>query len=213
MKIEEFIEKREFLYHLTDRENLERVKTHKELLSTESIVNLSSMEDDEKEEFLSQRRKSHATINVGDTSYRIRDQRPISLLNLVKCLTTGFTVKDFFRMLNNRVFFWPTLQRLESHYNRYKDERPIIIRVSTRELLDLNHHAEFCRLNSGATRSNSHLNGAPPERGEGTFSSAEIFNYSVGKVAEVTFPNNCKLPRNISIGNSLDGTWEEVTLQ
>lgn len=212
MKLEEFITKKAFLYHLTDRANFDKIKADKELLSTEAIVNLSSLDDNTKSEFLSQRRKSHETIEIGEHKYHIRDQRPISPLNLVKCLTTGFSVKDFFRMLNNRVFFWPTIKRLNSHYKRYARENPIIIMVSTDELLKINPHSEFCRLNSGATRSNSHLKGAPPERGNGTFLPAEEFKYTVGKVAEVTFPNNCKLPNKIYTGETPDGPWEEVIL-
>jgi hypothetical protein len=212
MKIEEFIKKKEFLYHLTDSDNLEKIKAEKKLLSTEAILNLTSFVENERIEFLSQRRKTHEIIEIGEDKYHIRDQRPISLLNLVKCLTTGFSVKDFFRMLNNRVFFWPTLQRLNSHYKRYSSENPIIIRVATEELLKINPHSEFCRLNSGATRSNSHLKGAPPERGNGTFLPAEEFKYTVSKVAEVTFPGSCKLPRSIYIGKSPEGPWEESTL-
>jgi hypothetical protein len=212
MKIEEFTKKKEFLYHLTDKDNLEKIKAVKELLSTEAILNLSSLDENERNEFLSQRRKNHEIIKVGEDRYHIRDQRPISLLNLVKCLTTGFSVKDFFRMLNNRVFFWPTLHRLNSHYKRYSSENPVIIKVSTEELLEINPHSEFCRLNSGATRSNSHLKGAPPERGNGTFLPAEEFKYTVGKVAEVTFPGSCKLPGRIYIGKSPEGPWEEVII-
>ena len=212
MEISEFIRKKEFLYHLTNRDNFEKIKATKELLSTEAIINLSSFDENERNEFLSQRRKTHEIIEIGEDKYHIRDQRPISILNLVKCLTSGFSVKDFFKMLNCRVFFWPTIQRLNSHYKRYSSESPIIIRVSTEELLRINPHSEFCRLNSGATRSNSHLNGAPPERGNGTFLPADEFKYTVGKVAEVTFPGSCKLPRSIYIGESPDGPWEEVII-
>jgi hypothetical protein len=212
MELNEFIQKRDFLYHLTDKENLTYIKEHKKLLSTESIVSLTSLSETEKEEFLSNRRKTHTEIKVGKSKYMIRDQRPISLVNLVKCLTTGFSVKDFFRTLNNRVFFWPTINRLRSHYNRYSNENPIIIKVPSEEIFKINNHAEFCRLNSGATRSNSYLNGAPPQRGKGTFVLAEFFKYPVGKVAEVTFSEECKLPGSIFVGNSPDGPWEKIIL-
>jgi hypothetical protein len=213
MILEDFIKKKEFLYHLTDKDNLNKIKLRKELLSTEAIVNQSSLGEKEKDEFLTQRRKTHIVVEVGEDKYKIRDQRPISILNLIKCLTTGFSVKDFFRMLNDRVFFWPTVDRLKSHYNRYSSENPIIIKVSTGDLLKINSNAQFCRLNSGATRSNSYLNGAPPQRGVGTFLPAKDFKYSVSKVAEVTFPNYCILPERIYIGNSPDGPWEEVILK
>lgn len=212
MKLEDFTRKREFLYHLTDRENLDNILSQKAIFSTDTIVSKSALGPEEKEALLSNRRKTHINIDVDGVSHKIRDQRPISIVNLVKCLTTGYTVHDFFKLLNSRVFFWPTTKRLQSHYNRYKQEKPIIIKVSTEDLLTQNAHAEFCRLNSGATRSNSHLNGAPPLRGEGTFSPAVRFPHNVSDVAEVTFPNSCALPSKIFIGESPEGPWEAVKL-
>lgn len=212
MKIEEFVTKREYLYHLTDNGNLEKIISRKELLSAEAILGLSELDKNHQNAFLSERRKKHEVIKIGADSYHIRDQRPISILNLLKCLTRGFTKEDFFRMLNDRVFFWPTLKRLNSHFKRYSKENPVILRVRTVDILKINPHAEFCRLNSGATRSNSYLKGAPPERGNGTFLPADQFKFTVSNVAEVTFPGKCNLPTNISIGYSPDGPWKDILI-
>jgi len=76
----------------------------------------------------------------------------------------------------------------------------------------LNRNAEFCRLNSGATRSSSYYDGAPPPRGEETFLLAEEYENNVGSVAEVTFPNSCQLPEVFHIGDSPQGRWRATSL-
>lgn len=212
MEIDKFIERNEFLYHLTDRRNWDIIKEVGSLHSTELIVNRSNLDEAEKNKILHNRRPVHAQIPINGFSYFLRDQRPISEKNLIKCLTNGWTVSDFLYHLNRRVFFWPTINRLRSHYDRYAHENPIIIKVSSRTMLALNKDAEFCRLNSGATRSSSYLNGAPPERGEDTFQPASLYKLPVRSIAEVTFPNSCELPKKFYIGNCPDGPWEEINL-
>ena len=212
MEIEKFLKKCEFLYHLTDPRNFEIIIKDGILLSTERILEQSNLSEEQRLTILRNRRPVHKTIDINGQTYYLRDQRPISVTNLSKCLTPGYDVGDFLQLLNNRVFFWPNLKRLYSHFNRYANENPIIIKVPTLEMLKINSHPEFCRLNSGATRSNSYLNGAPPERGEGTFVSAEQFNYHAGDVAEVTFYGTCRLPKKFFIGNSPSGSWREINL-
>jgi hypothetical protein len=212
MNIQEFIKKREFVYHLTDNRNIDIIKLDGILLSTKTIANRTNLNAQEIKQFLGTRRAIHCTKEIDDKIYHIRDQKPISTKNLQKCLTNGWTVEDFLNLLNSRVFFWPTIKRLNSHYSRYEGENPVIIKVSSSSLFSLNNHAEFSRLNTGATRSNSYLNGSPPVRGEGTFLPSHQYENTIGSIAEVTFPDSCQLPNNFFIGLSPNGPWEEVTL-
>jgi hypothetical protein len=209
MEIEKFKQNRDFLYHLTDRRNWEIIKKDRILLSANIIVNKSDLSVEQKHSILDNRRSEHTKVSINNLDYFIRDQNPISLTNLKKCLTAGWTVSDFLNLLNGRVFFWPTIKRLNSHYSRYKNENPLIIKVETSSMIEVNNHAEFCRLNSGATRSNSYLNGAPPQRGEGTFLQAHLYQGSIGSVAEVTFQNQCVLPNKVYLGSCPDGPWTE----
>jgi hypothetical protein len=209
MEIEKFILKNEFLYHLTDVRNWNIIKDTGVLFSAKTIVDLSNLDEEDKIRILHTRRPEHQSILSDGILYYLRDQRPISETNLIKCLTEGWTIADFIYLLNSKIFFWPNLSRLWSHYARYSKENPIILKVSTRSMLLLNENAECCRLNSGATRSNSYLDGAPPKRGEGTFLPVANYNRSVGSVAEVTFPECCLLPRSIYIGYNPSGPWHE----
>jgi len=209
MDIQEFISKREFLYHLTDIRNLPLILRDHQLRSTISIVEDSGMLQNEITSFIRSRRATHGQILINEETFYIRDQRPISTTNLQKCLTPGYDVGDFIKLLNSRVFFWPTIQRLDTHYQRYKNENPVIIKVRTNELFEINDNPEFCRLNSGATRSNSYLGGAPPMRGDGTFLGADLYQRNVSSVAEVTFLHSCHLPQIIFTGPSPNGPWEQ----
>lgn len=103
MNEQAFIDLRPFLYHLTDARNLANIQNTRVLLSTTRIIGASSIEN--KEEFITQKRPYHRAVNVNGLEYRIRDQKPLSILALSKCLTDGWSPADFIRHLNNRVFF------------------------------------------------------------------------------------------------------------
>lgn len=209
MDIDKFISERPFLYHLTSKENAENIIVTRRIFSTNELIRMS-----ENEGYLSigrERRPKHKEIVIKGKSYWLRDQRPISEVNLAKSLTDGWTVADFLYHLNDRVFMWPTESRLWSHFTRYEGEQPIIFRFSTRDMLEANSHVKFCRLNSGATRSNSYLGGAPPQRGALTFLSAEDFDRTVREVAEVTFEKSCLIAGKFSRGNRPDGKFFAIT--
>lgn len=210
MNINKFIKLRPYLYHLTDRENLDNILSLKRLLSTTTIISKSDILD--KDGFLTSKRATHTEIYINATKYKIRDQRPISILALGKCVDGGWSASDFIASLNKRVFFWPTITRLNTHYQRYRSEDPIIIRMRTEKLFEINKNPRFCRLNSGATRANSHLGGIAPARGPNTFLTAEYYSLTPGSVVEVTFEDFCDLPESLHLGNTPYGPWEKRIL-
>src|SRR5258708_18344731 len=119
-------------------------------------------------------------------------------------------VSDYLYLINERVFMWATLDRLDRHFNRYRNEHPSIMRFQTGDILKLNPHVEFCKINSGATRPNFHLGGVAPRRGHETFQSVAQYSGNYSSVAEVTFPGKCKLPRVCCISKKPTGPWQEL---
>lgn len=209
MNQENFTQKREFLYHLTDARNVDAIIARREIYCTNFIIDSAGMlSPDEKRTLKRSKRDNHMEIQLNGRGIFIRDQKPLSMVALPKCLTHGYDVGDYIELLNGRVFFWPTIDRLWRHYKRYVAERPAILKVRTDELLNLNSPAEFCHLNSGATRANSYLGGVAPIRGDGTFLTIENFNRPISSVAEVTFPNRCQLPATIWVAENPNGPWE-----
>lgn len=213
MEIADFIEKRTYLYHLTSPDNLNAIFQCGQIFSTNELLLRSTCSQRERETLSYSRRPEHVYININGNEIMIRDQRPVSIKALEKCLTGNWKAGDFINHLNERVFFWPTLKRLNTHYTRYLIEGPSILRISTEAVLDINDHVKFCRLNSGATRCSHHYGGAPPPRGEDTFRVANEFDYEPQNVAEVTFESSCRLPRNVWISSSPEGPWEEHQLE
>ncbi len=213
MNLEDFINRTDFVYHLTSAQNLTNILSMGKLLSAKEIIANSDLARNERTQVLKGRRPLHFPIRLNGVECLLRDQRPISEKALQKCLTDGWVVGDFIESLNSRVFFWPTLKRLQIHYNRYQQENPKIIKVPTRELIALNSRAlRFCHLNSGATRCHPKWKGAPPPRGQDTFRRPAECEYLPAQVAEVTFSDACILPQQIYTGNSPDGPWRSVSL-
>lgn len=208
MDLQLFIEKRPYLYHLTSKANFANIVREKKLYSANELIKLS--EEKEHIKVKTQKRDNHYPILVNGTEILLRDQRPISLKALSKCLTDGWSAGDFLMHLNERVFMWPTLDRLWRHYNRYAHESPMILRFSTEHVFAVNKHPKFCRLNSGATRANSYLGGKPPERGANSFVTASKFDLPIRDVAEVTFEKYCLLPEEFHVGNAPDGVFRKV---
>jgi hypothetical protein len=208
MEIQKFIEDRPYLYHLTSKENGKKIISQKKIYSTNRLIDLSGNPDYLK--IKRERRIGHKEILVKGESYFLRDQRPISELALSKCLTDKWSVADFLEHLNDRVFMWPTLDRLWRHYDRYTSENPVIFRFPSKEIILSNKHVKFCRLNSGATRANSYLGGKAPERGPNTFLSAENYELSIGSVAEVTFEEECEINCDFHISNNPDGPFRLI---
>ena len=108
MEILEFIESREYLYHLTDERNVALILDKRKLISTQEIVNSSTLTSSEKIEFLRNKRVGHKSIelSVSEGIIQIRDQDPISMKSLARATKVP---GDFLEILNERVFFWPTL--------------------------------------------------------------------------------------------------------
>jgi hypothetical protein len=129
---------------------------------------------------------------------------------LSKSLFNDINYQEFIELLNKRVFWWPTLNRLNRHYLRYQQENPVILRVNTKDILLINKQVEFCHLNSGATRCHPSYGGNAPTRGYETFLAPDQYSKSIASVAEVTFPGICVLPNDIWIGNSPNGKWAKV---
>ena len=210
MDINEFIAERPFLYHLTDEDNISGILTEGEIWSTKYIAHLAIAKRSERKTYLTTKRPKHSVLTVNGRKFKIRDQRPISIKILSKSLTDSWTTGDFLDHLNGRVFMWPTLDRLQRHYNRYAHENPVILRFNTADVFEINTSPQFCSINSGATRCHPFYKGAAPPRGRKTFLPANKYLDGIKNVAEVTFPIKCLVPSNIWTARSPNGNWEKI---
>lgn len=159
------------------------------------------------------RRRQHEQIKIGDTLIVVWDQVPLHRGNLE--LAAGFSYEDLIEMINKRIFFWSGTARgpikyAISHFERYRAEYPVVLRVEFRSLLDANPMAEpkFCRYNSGSPRCS---NGHKSPRGPNTFVPAEKFDLPPSAVVEVTFETAIVLPNETEVGDCPTGPWRPLT--
>lgn len=206
--LEKFASLRPYLFHLTDRENLSLLRGSCALLPASDLFELAKESN-----WTRQKRRQHVEVVVNGHRVRVRDQAPLHEGNMA--LSSGWTFADFIANLNQRVFFWPgkrdgsPIAYGVRHYERYADERPVILRIPSASLFASNSTLppEFCRYNSGSPR---WTYGHASPRGVNTFVSCDIADFAAAQVVEVTFPGNVELPQPIQISDSYDGPWETL---
>lgn len=108
----------------------------------------------------------------------IRDNKPLLEGRLAQCLQDGLSPSDWYRLLNRRVFFWPTRKRVETLLAAaaYRDDPQLVIMVRTERLMAT--HGEritLSTINSGATRPFAW------PRGRTTFRSVNDFDWESRK--------------------------------
>lgn len=138
------------------------------LLSTSALLDLYEVKREDRLAIESSHRPESITINhdvYGPAV--IRDQKPMRESSLLKCLV-GLSPMEWYELLNSKVFFWPTEERLLGllKAREYRNRTHCIIEVDTGELVS--RHIERIRLspmNSGSTLYN------PQPRGAHTFAS------------------------------------------
>jgi hypothetical protein len=209
LNISEFARSRPYMYHLTDRGNAERISKTNGISPASSLMVSAGRHD-----LVRRRRRQHERIMVGGNVILIRDQAPLHEGNLD--LPNGYSYEDLIDSINSRIFFWPgtaagPISYGVRHFGRYRDERPVILRVGIESLLRANPAVEpkFCRYNSGSPRCS---NGRKSPRGPDTFVAAARFEGTPSSVVEVTFEGALVLPADTTVGEDPKGPWVLLSL-
>ena len=121
----------------------------------------------------------------------LRDQQPLNEKKLATCLQDGFSPRDWYKLLNRKVFFWGPETRLKilQGARLYEAHRQTIVEIDTASFLQ--RYADgitLCYINSGSTQPMAW------DRGKNTFLPLDTFplaerrkKYGVkNAVAEVT---------------------------
>jgi hypothetical protein len=144
------------------------------LLSTTALLDLFGYKGEERERIESHRRPASVTIESADYGHAvIRDNIPMRESALARCLT-DLTPRQWYELLNRRVFFWLSRARLYRLLGarEYRKRRQTILTVDTAALLKAHSdRVTLAPINTGATLYN------PPERGSNTF--LRIANYPI----------------------------------
>jgi hypothetical protein len=110
----------------------------------------------------------------------IRDNGPLNEKNLARVLDDGLSPEDWYRLLNDRVFFWLSRGRLERLLGArlYRDRAHDVLEVEAAPLVAAyRDRVRLSPVNSGATGR------FPVRRGLGTFRAIEDYPYAARRRA------------------------------
>ena len=125
------------------------------LLSTTALLDLFEIEGSRRDELESCRRsKSEEIIHPRYGRALLRDQHPLIEKKLARALRDGLTARDWYQILNRKVFFWGPESRLGTlrGARAYSEQRQTIVVVDTAQLVArYDEQIRLCHMNSGAT--------------------------------------------------------------
>lgn len=151
----------------------EQIREHG-LLSTTALLDRFGYEGDERAAIESFRRPQIVTIThkvTGEVA-QIRDNKPLRLQFLEACLT-DMTVQQWCELLNRKVFFWVSAERLETLLSAraYSNRPHDVVTVDTRALVERDpSRLTLAPINTGAT-----LYPTATARGSQTFVAIEDY--------------------------------------
>src|SRR5262245_60128665 len=112
MDVRELIERYPRLYHMAEDGAWPSIERHG-LLSTSALLDLYGVDGAERVTIESSHRPDSIEINRdGLGTAVVRDQKPMSDAGLARCLQDGLSPEEWYRILNNKSFFWLTERRL-----------------------------------------------------------------------------------------------------
>ena len=163
------------LYHMAERGSWASIEKNG-LLSTSALLDLYHVNGDNREKIEGQRRPESVPINrTGMPTAVIRDQIPMDDSGLLRCLPSHITPTDWYRLLNKKVFFWLTRDRLHRILNAgaYRHKEHDVLELDARALVEkYSERIWLCPMNSGCTKP------IPHPRDETIFSRIPEYPYS-----------------------------------
>jgi hypothetical protein len=163
------------LFHMAEEGSWPSISSHG-LLSTSALLDLYQVEGSDRDRIEGKRRSSSVSIKKdGLGTATIRDQLPMDDKGLLRCLQDGLTPEDWYRLLNSKVFFWLTRQRLSRllKAGEYRSHEHDVLVLDTAAIVKTHRdNIWLCSINSGCTKP------FPHPRGNSTFRRIADYPYS-----------------------------------
>jgi hypothetical protein len=163
------------LYHMAEHGTWLAIR-ERGLLSTTALLDLYGIEGLERMAIEEQRRPEGVPLTHSRLPHAvIRDQMPMDDTGLRRCLPAHMMPSDWYRLLNSKVFFWLTRERLLVLLNAgtYRRKAHDVIEVRSRQLVEAYRwQIWLCPMNSGSTKP------FPHPRSEETFRRIHDYPYS-----------------------------------
>jgi hypothetical protein len=142
------------LYHMAEGGSWPNIRKHG-LLSTTALLDLFGIKGKARVALEEEHRPVSVPLNhTSLSSCMLRDQRPMPPARLRACLPRHVKPSDWYRLLNGKVFFWTSRDRLITMLNahNYRNRRHDVLIIDTPKLVDAYQKAiNLCHMNSGNT--------------------------------------------------------------
>lgn len=163
-----------YAYHMAEDGSWPSIQRNG-LLSTSSLLDLFEISGTQRNQIESRHRsESIAISHPVHGGAVVRDQKPMSDAGLRRCLQ-DYSPDEWYRLLNSKVFFWLTRDRLLRLLNAraYRHKEHCVLTVETRRLIPrYASRITLSPMNSGCTLPSPHA------RGDSTFQSIDAYPYS-----------------------------------
>lgn len=173
-ELEEVISDCPTLYHMAQRGSWPAIR-ERGLLSTTALLDLYGVKGEAREKIEIRHRPESVELSADGLPLAVvRDQIPMSDAGLRKALPARMQPSDWYAILNSRVFFWLTEDRLHRllQAGAYRDQEHDVLEIDTRSLIKAHRERVWlCPYNSGSTVMN------PVPRDENTFTRIEDYPY------------------------------------
>jgi hypothetical protein len=123
------------------------------LLPVSLLLDRAGISKEERRAIERDRRSRAIPLTVNGFTIEIRDQKPLSLSRLKSALKDA-TVEEWLLMLNERIYFWPSEDRLKHFLQAasYAKSGHLVIEVDTKALLDhCDKRVFISSMNTGTT--------------------------------------------------------------
>lgn len=162
LELQELIGHHPVLYHMAAQHSWPSIRC-RGLLSTSALLDLYEIGGGERERIETAHRPKSVEIRHPTLGRAfVRDQKPMSDSRLRIALEDGLTPMDWYRILNQRTFFWLTLRRLKTFLcaRSYAQDWHDVLIVETTALLNAyRDRIVLSPMNSGCTVPIAHPRG------------------------------------------------------
>ena len=173
-ELEEVISDCPTLFHMAQRGSWPAIQ-ERGLLSTTALLDLYGVKGEAREAIEIRHRPESVELSASGLPVAVvRDQIPMSDKGLRKALPARLQPSDWYAILNSRVFFWLTEDRLHRllQAGAYRDKEHDVLEIDTRSLIEVHRERVWlCPYNSGSTVMN------PVPRDESTFARIGDYPY------------------------------------
>jgi hypothetical protein len=209
-ELEEMMVDCPILYHMAERGSWPSIQ-RLGLFSTSGLLDLYKVTGEAREKLESMRRPRSVKLELeGLPGAVVRDQIPMDDAGLKRCLPSHIQPSDWYKILNNKVFFWLTKSRLLRLLGAgaYRNMAHDVLEVDTRKLIDVYYRKIWLSpMNSGTTKP------VPHPRGEDTFQRIESYPYAHWRVRRTTGERAVELAVDYSVPDISEYVYRVVEMK